>query len=106
MTDFRHFLAKKGLHRSLEEVYFLACLSLRGQTVLFVHCKKNPQQAKIRCFVKSATLLLFWIFVAVLASTSKYLKHCDGQNRSKTANMRNPQLYLRNPKQFVESTNK
>ena len=38
----------------------LSYVSLRGQTVQSVHCMRIPQQAKIRFFAESATLLHFF----------------------------------------------
>ena len=34
--------------------------TLWGQTVYFVHCKRIPQQAKVRFVAESATLLVFF----------------------------------------------
>ena len=62
-------------------------------------------QNQICC--KTRKIAIFLIFFAVLDSKNKYLNLVTAQNRSKNLpNLRIPQMYLQNPEQFVESTNK
>ena len=44
----------------LKKLRFISVSTLPGQTVHFMHCKRIPQQAKIRSVAESATLLLFF----------------------------------------------
>ena len=65
-------------------------LWLRGQTLHSVHCKRIPQQAKIRFVADQQVWYFSLIFFAVLDSTNIYLKHCTAQNRFKNR-LWNPQ---------------
>ena len=72
-----------------------------------LHCKNIRNRPKSDLSRNPQLCYFALIFYAVLDSTDKYPNHCTAQNRSeKFANLRNPQLFLRNPEQFVESTNK
>ena len=71
-----------------------------------MHCKRNPQQGKIRFVAESATLLIFSDLLGCFGFNKKkpkFLYH--SKLLEKQANVQNPQLYLRNPDQFVEFTN-
>ena len=63
--------------------YIIIYLSLRGEIVHSLHCKRNPQQAKIRFVAEFATCYFSWIIYAVFDSTNKHLNHCTAQNRLK-----------------------
>ena len=85
--------------RSFLKLFSCDFWSLRGQSVRFVHCKRIPQRAKIRFVVESALFCFgFHKQIPETLNRSKLLK--------KQANLRNQQLYSRNPKNFVESTSK
>ena len=51
--------------------------------VYFVNCNRIPQQIENKFVAEYATLLVFLIFFANLDFTSKMLKRCFAQNRSK-----------------------
>ena len=72
-----------------------------------LHCNGNPQQAKIRFVAESATLLLFFDLLCCLGFHKQIPKSLyRSKSLEKLANLLNPQLYLRDPEQFVESKNK
>ena len=72
--------------------------TLRGQTVHSLHFK--PQQAKISFVAESATLLLFVDLLCCFGFHKQIPKslYCS-------KSLQNPQQYLWNTEQFVESTN-
>ena len=55
-----------------------------------VHCMRNPQQVKITFVAECLKLLLFFDLLCCFKSTSKYLKYCTGQNRSKIGKYAEP----------------
>ena len=61
-----------------------------------LHCKRNPQQAKIRFVAESAALLLFFDLRCCFGFLN-YLNHCTAQNCSKNRRVCGIRLHLRIP---------
>ena len=81
--------------------------ALRGQTVRFVHCKRIPQQTKLRFLEKTAIFLLFSDLLCCFGFHKRILETLyRSKLLQKQANLRNLQLFGRNPEKFVKSTNK
>ena len=70
---------------------FVFKLPLRVQTLNSLHCKRNPQQAKIRLVAESATLLLFFDFLCFFGFHKTIPKslYCS-KSLQKFADLRNP----------------